>query len=673
MNKRAFAIGFILLQCLLLVTASPFLLPPAIAAALCLMSWAPPLRFIGRVRTRNILLVLIAGFFIFATIASGVRFERSGMPIPPQMSISLAHFFLFVQVLECYWRRDDDRIANWMPTLGLGTVVCTLNRGMAADERSWFLWISVASAITFAVVFARLTQVQVKSATKVFRWRKGMIEATVLGIVLIAGAALGQAWETYGPNTQFWIVNQLVSAGGNQSEQTQHYSRQGGLHTILSEKRSRPKDVALSVRADDTPGYLRGRAFNNYSEGRWFQAQRVNRRFAWSRSGVSIYPTQSPPPSIKVTEGNSLFELRTGGKTPWQTMEIENDSRRGDVYFLPLETTHISGEGSRVNVSSLTNIESGLRTDKTYFAHVNRDLKSPPPIGDERYLLLMRPRDLERGVDQIAHDLLDDKPTTREKVAAVEAYFQNNYQYELMSTRTPRFRDPLSYFLLERPNAHCEWFASGAVALLRLAGVPCRYVTGYVVMDLSADRTHWVARNENAHAWVEAYDEQEQKWIVVEATPGMDVPEPGEAPLPEASIFDAPAQIASALGIDPSVFNLNWLRAIVDYFKQNSAAVLLGLLALISLVWVLFQVRRWNALRLTPAQRRLHRLDRRVRRKKFTRAPAETLHQFAARIRAANSPDQAWLNQAADWYTNYAECCYQDRQADVSLAALRVP
>ena len=88
----------------------------------------------------------------------------------------------------------------------------------------------------------------------------------------------------------------------------------------------------------------------------------------------------------------------------------------------------------------------------------------------------------------------------------------------------PRDVEPLSHFLLERIPAHCEFFASGAVALLRYQGVPCRYVTGYVVTELESEYgDYWIARNRNAHAWVEAYDDENNQWVIVEPTPGVNV------------------------------------------------------------------------------------------------------------------------------------------------------
>ena len=47
-------------------------------------------------------------------------------------------------------------------------------------------------------------------------------------------------------------------------------------------------------------------------------------------------------------------------------------------------------------------------------------------------------------------------------------------------------KDPLAEFLFDKKKGYCEYFASATVMLLRLQGVPARYVNGLSVRD--ADR-----------------------------------------------------------------------------------------------------------------------------------------------------------------------------------------
>ena len=80
------------------------------------------------------------------------------------------------------------------------------------------------------------------------------------------------------------------------------------------------------------------------------------------------------------------------------------------------------------------------------------------------------------------------------------------------------YYSPLVRFLFYRRTGHCELFATSAALLLRLYGVPTRYVAGIVCGRYS--RTgYYYATNFDLHAWVEAWLDDEQKWVLVEATP----------------------------------------------------------------------------------------------------------------------------------------------------------
>ena len=68
----------------------------------------------------------------------------------------------------------------------------------------------------------------------------------------------------------------------------------------------------------------------------------------------------------------------------------------------------------------------------------------------------------------------------RGRLAATVSHLQGGYRYTL---RPGAFRtgDPLAEFLFEKKAGYCEYFASAAVVLLRLQGVPARFVKGLSV------------------------------------------------------------------------------------------------------------------------------------------------------------------------------------------------
>lgn len=100
-----------------------------------------------------------------------------------------------------------------------------------------------------------------------------------------------------------------------------------------------------------------------------------------------------------------------------------------------------------------------------------------------------------------------------------------NATYSLTPGMTPLNEDVVDYFLFERKSGYCVHFASAAVQMYRMYGIPARYASGYAVsadsFELLGDN-RYVAEvtDESAHAWVEIYEDG-KGWIPVEVTPAL--------------------------------------------------------------------------------------------------------------------------------------------------------
>ncbi len=97
--------------------------------------------------------------------------------------------------------------------------------------------------------------------------------------------------------------------------------------------------------------------------------------------------------------------------------------------------------------------------------------------------------------------------------------------YSLSPGKTPQSSDFVSYFLLESKKGYCTHYATAAVLLTRMAGIPARYCEGYLVSneqlsEITKDsKTVYSAEilDSNAHAWCEVYLEG-IGWIPFEFT-----------------------------------------------------------------------------------------------------------------------------------------------------------
>ena len=80
-------------------------------------------------------------------------------------------------------------------------------------------------------------------------------------------------------------------------------------------------------------------------------------------------------------------------------------------------------------------------------------------------------------------------------------------------------------FFGRQRKGYCTHFASAGVMMLRMAGIPARYVTGYVIWpddfkaDSASDGYMADVTGYRGHAWVEVYNASQGIWVPVDMTP----------------------------------------------------------------------------------------------------------------------------------------------------------
>lgn len=98
----------------------------------------------------------------------------------------------------------------------------------------------------------------------------------------------------------------------------------------------------------------------------------------------------------------------------------------------------------------------------------------------------------------------------------IGALVRNSANYDLDTPAMPEdAQDFALWFLKESDTGYCVHYASATAVLLRAAGIPARYVSGYLVKT-QADRAVNV-RHKDAHAWVEYYIPG-VGWMMLEST-----------------------------------------------------------------------------------------------------------------------------------------------------------
>jgi transglutaminase-like putative cysteine protease len=266
-----------------------------------------------------------------------------------------------------------------------------------------------------------------------------------------------------------------------------------------------------------------------------------------------------------------------------------------------------------------------------------------------KYLQL--PSTLPQRVKALAHQVMDNIPNAYDRAEALESFLRSPpYSYSAQVKATPPGKDPVDYFLFDLKQDFCEYFASAMVVMLREEGIPARLVEGFTTGAYDTASNAWVVREQDAHAWVEAYFPG-YGWIEFEPTPsqppfaradasiatgtGSDVGFSGDGTSSDPNNPDRPNRGENLLnGEDGSGgFSGDSVVAAVRAIDPRPALVLLGLLLLLlALAIARFQLRfrRYGPIESAWGKTRL--LASYVG---YPAHPSQTTYEFASSLGAA--------------------------------------
>lgn len=141
------------------------------------------------------------------------------------------------------------------------------------------------------------------------------------------------------------------------------------------------------------------------------------------------------------------------------------------------------------------------------------------------------------AIREVGGQLSLNAKSAEDAIAAIRAFFGNDFRYTLNLDGPLSHDSGLADFLLRRRSGHCEYFATATVLLLRAAGIPARYVSGYSAGEYSPLEGSLVVRQRHAHAWALAY--VSGNWLEVDTTPPdwLALESAGASPLVRVSDF----------------------------------------------------------------------------------------------------------------------------------------
>ena len=679
MFQRIVACLLIFVQSYLIVNYSKQPVIPLLASLIAIVGIVPRIRIpFNRIAWNITVFALVPIFIVRGFLVPA----HSQFPwyIPCEVMVPLAEAFLVLQVLEILRKRPGDILPIHFVLYTLLTVMFSFCRATGLVDGNTLFWGAVFTATLVGLLLQAsrnqaFHQPDDMRVLKLIESRNPRKFPTLGRWLLLLGSFAGVTFGTWyfegvlSRNVEYFKFFVASNAPIQRDESgSLNYIQIARLDSIKKSQLANSDAVALTAWCDNMPGYLRGRVFDTYQKNQWFHSNEAGEPQTIPARLTPAKSTAAYPDKMKLRSAQQqVFSISDQQQSPWKSVTVRNDVSRGQVFFTPLGADYIQGGVmTTVQLDSHQVIYRGF-LNRTYTSYINRETNEEPEPPEARSELLKIPTDIEPGVLDVARQIFAGRATDAQKISAVERYFASNYSYSLREFKIPRRRDHLSYFVLEKPAAHCEFFASAAVVMLRTEGIPTRYATGYVMNEYSDEASCWLARNRNAHAWCEAYDRDRQRWVIVEATSGIEA----NRDIWDTSFRNNENQISEAemakniQGVNTSNSFFDWekIQEILDAAGNAiQIAISLILMALLAAFLAYRRYITWKRNRQGGYDPRfekesaaLRKLEKRLKRLGIIRSDSETLHQFAQRIQAL---DEEWSGEAASSFLQYAHIRY---------------
>ena len=289
-----------------------------------------------------------------------------------------------------------------------------------------------------------------------------------------------------------------------------------------------PEDHSVMEVGTNRTVLLRGKTYDDYTGLNWYDSL-SSRRYLFASPRFTALKDE-------------LFDMNrplsgSGGVSP-QTLRIHMLGNGPTTLFAPVRTLTMQLESERMvlyyNMAAERFITRDLKAGDAYtitylpFAPGNRATEEiiaqcaalPDPHYQEVLAQYMNiPRHVQQEIYDLAARVTAGKNTPYEKALAIQEYLKRNYRYNLHVQNPPDGVDFMAWFLIGEKEGYCTYFATAMTMLCRIAGVPARYVTGYLAIP--DDDGVALVTGEQAHAWTEVYLNG-FGWLDFDATPRSD-------------------------------------------------------------------------------------------------------------------------------------------------------
>ena len=573
---------------------------------------------------------------------------------------------------------EHSRIAD-LSTIGFVTLAVLLgaNRGVSRGMLEAFIWAPVALApVMLAQMLSGSGRIPLSA---LFRYMRKLrrrnpeikdppvdVSAVYVALALIsagianargpayyAGVVIATAWALYAVRPRHsriavWVLMLAAGAGAGYAGQLAIADLQARLEGWMVEfyMPDVDTDPYRSVTAIGSIGrlkqydaiVLRGYAAPDHGTRGAPHFRLLHRASYNTYSGTAWLSRESQMQPLEAAIGGTTWILADPAREPSWRLRIAARIDGGKALVaMPATTTRITGlSAAAVRRNALGAVHADVGTDWIQYeteggTHI--EAYAPPGAADS---ILPSP---ERAVfERIAGELGLRDVSAEEALKRIERHL-GGFDYSLYREQAvPKGQTALGDFMTRTRSGHCEYFAAAAALLLRAAGIPSRYATGYAVMERSALENAYVVRSRHSHAWTRAW--VGGRWIDLDTTPPDWFPEEAK----QAPFWEALADLARWAGF-------RWIMR--EEFTMGDAWY--GVLVVLALIlgWRMFGGRRISR----PGETRSGRARKRfpgedsefyaVEKSLAARAPGETQAAWVKRVAATVSLQESNQIRAA--------------------------
>ncbi len=520
--------------------------------------------------------------------------KRLGQPLPPERNVNIGFTYFSALLFSASFHPAENQSYFW----GVGALL------------TWALWAHRSRRFALPI------------------WLMALAVAVTLGFLGQRGIGKMQRYiENLSPQ---WITR-FLRRPSDPSQSRTALGRVGNIK--LSD--------AIVIRVEPkgpgpAPAYLREASYRQYRGQIWYAGS--------SRNDYVSVQEDPPQESAKWT--------MLPGKTNLSAVNIacylegyESDTPAG-LLPLPPGTARLENLPAyllqRNSAGAVMAQGPGLVVFDAFYGS-GATIDAPPntgPLTNED--LEVRPNE-EAALDQVIEELQLRGRSQTEVLRTLAGFFSDRFTYRMWQPKPPKRRteeSPVNRFLLEDRAGHCEYFATATVLLLRRAGIPARYATGYMVHEESG--SGYVVRLRDAHAWTLVWDPTENTWLDFDTTPASWVKEEAKGKSPFRWLGDAWSRL---------MFEFSKLRWGQSKLRQYLLWIMIPGLALL-LYQILF--RRGRRRQAKPKSDEdflanypgldsdFYKLEKEIARRGVPREPSQPLNEWLRRV--AMTPDFSGLS-----------------------------